>query len=182
MRVVPCRGWLHAGSILRQQLWKIMKCIKIKRSERLSGLNSSMHLKFACANIQSKLLFPHGFSPYSVLYTHVCAPTRMVVLIFELTGTPASSEQRAKKISKVKWVTLIIPHGDNLSAIYPSHPEIKLKVKRNFANYSENNFTGRKTQKRIYCTPVIIMMTALSLGNSKSKVPIKQQSCHRNIK
>lgn len=61
----------------------------------------------------------------------------MVVLIVDLAETPASGEQRAKKkiINQVKWVTLIIPHRDNLSAIYPSHPEIKLKVKRNFPNY-----------------------------------------------
>jgi len=97
MRVVPCRGRLHAGSIWRQQSWKVKKCIRIKRSERLSGLNSSMHLRFANANIQSKLLFPHGFSPYSVLYKHARAPTRMIALISELTETPASTERMAKR-------------------------------------------------------------------------------------
>lgn len=49
--------------------------MKIKRSEKLSGLNSSVHLKFAYANIQSELLFPHGFPPYTVLDIHRGAPT-----------------------------------------------------------------------------------------------------------
>lgn len=66
-----------------------------------------MHLKFAYANIHSKLLFPHGFSPYSVLYIHMCAPTKMVVLIFELTETSASSEQRAKKQKNQKSNVLL---------------------------------------------------------------------------
>lgn len=57
----------------------------------------------------------------------------MVVLIFELKHLLLVN--KGPKKYQVKWVTLIIPHRDNLSAIYPSHPEIKLKVKRNFPNY-----------------------------------------------
>lgn len=60
-----------------------------------------MHLKFAYANIHSKLFFPMDFLPIQC-YIYMCAPTKMVVLIFELTETPASSEQRVKKTSKKK--------------------------------------------------------------------------------
>lgn len=80
--------------------------MEIKRSEKLSGVNSSMHLKFAYANIQSELLFPHGFSPYSVLYIHIGAPV-WTVLTFELKHLLLVS--KGPKISR-KWVTLIIPH------------------------------------------------------------------------
>lgn len=48
--------------------------MEIKRSEKLSGVNTSMHLKFAYANIQSELLFPHGFfSLRSTVYTYRCS-------------------------------------------------------------------------------------------------------------
>lgn len=92
-----------------------------------------MHLKFAYANIQSKVLFPHGFSPYSVLYRHMC-PNILAALIFELTETTAFSQQRAKKIS-AQMSYSDIPHRDRLSAIYTSHPQIQLKAMRNFPNY-----------------------------------------------
>lgn len=62
-----------------------------------------MHLKFAYANIHSKLLFPHGFSPYSALNKHVCAPTRIILITPELTGTPASSKQMAEIKSQMGY-------------------------------------------------------------------------------
>lgn len=97
MRVVPCRGCSHAGSILRQQLGKLRKCMKIKRSEKLRGLNSFMHLKFAYANIQS-CFFPMDFLPtqyYIHKYIYRCSSVNGFNIWAE---APASGEQSAKSI------------------------------------------------------------------------------------
>lgn len=70
-----------------------------------------MHLKFANANIHSTLLFPHGFSPCSVLNKHVCAPTRIILVIPDLTETPASSKQMAKIIKSQMGYSDNPPHS-----------------------------------------------------------------------